>query len=122
MVGLAVPSPLTTTLWLGMHGCGGRVGLRAPPGLCYRPLHDRYDRYNISCTRYVAILVRGPRAPGPVFLFLFSPARPAAFQRRAPTDREINPARPKRPNARTAACGCPPDRVPTHTYYPTPRF
>ena len=34
MVGLAVPSPLTTTLWLGMHGCGGGVGLRAPPGLC----------------------------------------------------------------------------------------
>ena len=83
MVGLAVPSPLTTTLWLGMHGCGGRVGLRAPPGLCYRPLHDRYDRYNLSCTRYVAILVPGPRAPGPVFLFLFSPARPPTLTRLA---------------------------------------
>ena len=98
MVGLAVPSPLTTTLWLGMHGCGGRVGLRAPPGLCYRPLHDRYDRYNLSCTRYVAILVRGPRAPGPVFLFLFSPARPAAFQRRAP--------HLPRTQSRSALCVC----------------
>ena len=74
MVGLAVPSPLTTTLWLGMHGCGGRVGLRAPPGLCYRPLHDRYDRYNLSCTRYVAILVGGAGPLGPFSCFCFLPA------------------------------------------------
>ena len=33
MVGLAAPSPLTTTLWLGMLGCGDGVGLWGPPGL-----------------------------------------------------------------------------------------
>ena len=94
MVGLAVPSPLTTTLWLGMHGCGGRVGLRAPPGLCYRPLHDRYDRYNISCTRYVAILVGGPGPLGPFSCFCFLPPARLLFSAGPPTDREINPARP----------------------------
>ena len=33
--------------------------------LCYRPLHDSYDRYTLSCTRYVAILVGPPGPLGP---------------------------------------------------------
>ena len=48
------------------------------------PLHDRYVRYIISCTRSVAIVVAPPRALGPVFLFLFSPAPPPAPERQAP--------------------------------------
>ena len=46
-------------------------------------LPDRYVRYTLSCTRSVAILV-GPPGPGPVFLFLFSPARPLALELQAP--------------------------------------
>ena len=58
------------------------------------PLHDRYVRYIISCTRSVAIVV-APPGPWALFsCFCFPPPPRLLRSARPPTYRELNSARP----------------------------
>ena len=74
----------------------------------YRPLHNRYVGYTLSCTRSVAL--NGPVGPLYFSLFIFyyflspPPPRPL-FHPRPPTYREIKNARPRPVHARSSGRG-----------------